>query len=173
VNFSDFNLQLRNHFSIWKGNTEIIYEMDDHNIWVALDSLKKLLNKLSWNFFCRNELWFPIIFLIMFLCVSSKMVKNVNKICSYETTLQFNQICVYGLRCLTPLSTIFQLLTYIMAVSLIGGGNQSTCRKPLTAASHESWNELTTLVLIGTDCTGSCLSNYHMIMTTMAPCVYE
>jgi hypothetical protein len=22
--------------------------------------------------------------------------KNVNKICSYETTLQFNQICVYG-----------------------------------------------------------------------------
>ena len=28
--------------------------------------------------------------------------------------------------------------------------------------------ELTTLVVIGTDCTGSCKSNYHMIMTTMA-----
>jgi len=29
--------------------------------------------------------------------------------------------------------------------------------------------ELRTLVVIGTDCTGSCKSNYHSIMTTMAP----
>jgi hypothetical protein len=29
--------------------------------------------------------------------------------------------------------------------------------------------ELTTLVLIGTDCTGSCKSNYHMVTTKMAP----
>ena len=29
--------------------------------------------------------------------------------------------------------------------------------------------ELTTLVVIGTDCTGSCKSNYHTIMTTTAP----
>jgi hypothetical protein len=29
--------------------------------------------------------------------------------------------------------------------------------------------ELITLVLIGTDYIGSCKSNYHMIMTTMAP----
>ena len=29
--------------------------------------------------------------------------------------------------------------------------------------------KLTTLVVIDTDCTGSCKSNYHMIMTTMAP----
>ena len=29
--------------------------------------------------------------------------------------------------------------------------------------------ELTTLVVIGTDCTGSCESNYHTIMTTTAP----
>jgi hypothetical protein len=28
--------------------------------------------------------------------------------------------------------------------------------------------ELTTLVVIGTDCRGSCKSNYHMIMTTKA-----
>ena len=28
--------------------------------------------------------------------------------------------------------------------------------------------ELTTLVVIGIDCTGSCKSNYHTIMTTMA-----
>ena len=32
---------------------------------------------------------------------------------------------------------------------------------------HLSWTgfELTILVVIGTDCTGSCKSNYHMIMT--------
>jgi len=29
--------------------------------------------------------------------------------------------------------------------------------------------ELTTVVVIGTGCTGSCKSNYHPIMTTMAP----
>ena len=29
--------------------------------------------------------------------------------------------------------------------------------------------ELTTLVVIGTDCTGRCKSNYHKIMTMMAP----
>ena len=29
--------------------------------------------------------------------------------------------------------------------------------------------ELTTLVVIGTDCIGSCKSNYHTITTTMAP----
>jgi hypothetical protein len=29
--------------------------------------------------------------------------------------------------------------------------------------------ELTTLVVIGTDCIGSCKSNYHTIITTMAP----
>jgi hypothetical protein len=29
--------------------------------------------------------------------------------------------------------------------------------------------EFTTLVVIGTDCTGSCKSNYNTIMTTMAP----
>ena len=28
---------------------------------------------------------------------------------------------------------------------------------------------LTTFLIIGTDCTGSCKSNYHTIMTTMAP----
>jgi hypothetical protein len=29
--------------------------------------------------------------------------------------------------------------------------------------------ELTTLVVIGTDCTGSCKSNYNMITTTATP----
>jgi len=32
--------------------------------------------------------------------------------------------------------------------------------------------ELTTFVVIGIDCTGSCISNYHIIMTMMAPLIF-
>ena len=38
-----------------------------------------------------------------------------------------------------------------------------------------TWFKLTILVVIGTDCTGSCKSNYHTITTTTAPfmiCIY-
>jgi hypothetical protein len=34
---------------------------------------------------------------------------------------------------------------------------------------HDTGFELTTLVVIGTDCIGSCKSNYHMITATTAP----
>ena len=53
-----------------------------------------------------------------------------------------------------------------------------TCLNSLTNFNHImlypvdlSWAgfELTTLVVIGTDCIGSCKSNYQTIMTTMAP----
>jgi len=77
-----------------------------------------------------------------------------------------------------------QYVSYIVAVSFIGGGNLSTRKKPSTC--HRSlanfitlccfeytspWTgfELTTLVLIGSDCTSSCKFNYHTITTTKAP----
>ena len=76
-----------------------------------------------------------------------------------------------GLWGLTPLSTIFQLyrvdLFYLW----------KTRRKPPTWQTLSGcigytspWLgfELTTLVVIGVDCTGSCKSNYHMITTMMA-----
>ena len=54
----------------------------------------------------------------------------------------------------------------------------STCRKSLTKFNTYycikytlTGFELTTLVVIGIDCTGSCKSNYHLIMTTTAPSV--
>ena len=54
-----------------------------------------------------------------------------------------------------------------MAVGFIGGGNQSTQRNlPIRGISKGF--ELTTLVVIGTDCTDSCKSNYHTITTTTA-----
>ena len=53
-----------------------------------------------------------------------------------------------------------------------------TCRKSLTNFYHimfieytSPWTgfELTTLVVMGTDCTSSCKSNYHTIMTMTSP----
>ena len=69
-----------------------------------------------------------------------------------------------------------------MEVSFIGGWNRSTWRKPPTCLKsltnfitlyreHLIWVglKLTTLVKIGTDCIGSCKSNYHTITTTTSP----
>ena len=56
-----------------------------------------------------------------------------------------------------------------MAVSFIVGGNRRTRGKPLTCRNSLSGVEPTTSVVIGTDCIGSCKSNYYMILATTAP----
>ena len=77
-----------------------------------------------------------------------------------------------------------QYFSYIMEISFIDGGNLSTwrisktCCKSLTNSIKQccieytsQWTgfELATSVVIGTDCTSSCKSNYHMITNTTAP----
>jgi hypothetical protein len=77
-----------------------------------------------------------------------------------------------------------QYFTYFMTTSFIGGGNRRkspTCRKSLDKLYHimfyRAWAgfELTTLMVIGTDCTSTfCVhcsynSNYHTITTTTSP----
>ena len=86
--------------------------------------------------------------------------------------------------CLTPLSTIFQLHLYIVAVSLIGAGNGIPGENHWPVASHwqtlshkccidytSPWMgfKLTTSVVIGTDCICSCKSNFHTTTTTSVP----
>jgi hypothetical protein len=69
-----------------------------------------------------------------------------------------------------------QYFSYIVVVNFIGGENH------WSVASHKlyhimlyrvhftwTWLELITLVVIGTDCIGSCKSNYNTITTAKAP----
>ena len=82
-----------------------------------------------------------------------------------------------GLWCWMPLSTIFQLYRGFQIYWRSTRRKPLTCRKSLTRLYHImlywvhiAWTgfELTTLVVIGTDCIGSYTFNYLMITTTMA-----
>ena len=92
-----------------------------------------------------------------------------------------NTIHIYKRQISLVLRHFQQYFSYFVGVSFIGGGNQSTLRKPLTCRKsltnfimlyliHLTWVgfKLTTLVVIGTDCIGSHQSNYHAITTMMA-----
>jgi hypothetical protein len=64
----------------------------------------------------------------------------------------------------------------IVAVIFIGGRNPEYLQQVtfityccIEYTSPRAGFELTTLVVIGTDCIGSCKSNYHMIKTTTVP----
>jgi hypothetical protein len=101
---------------------------------------------------------------------------------SIDPSYHINEIKWFelGLWCLMHFQQYF---SYIVAVIFNGGGNLSTLRKQTICCKSLSYFityccieytspsagfELTTLVVIGTDCIGNCKSNYHTITTKMA-----
>jgi hypothetical protein len=123
-------------------------------------------------------------------------LEKVKKQCCTESFLGGNKSCTQvnrtnlcwfflggGVWRLTPLSTIFQLFR----VSQYYCWRKAEYPEKITDLPqvtdkryHIMWSrihfvwagfELTMLVVIGTDCIGSYISNYHMIMTTTTPII--
>ena len=114
------------------------------------------------------------------MCISNR--KTILKF-SYPSNLKSCTLAIHFIYvkrephwcCLTPLSTIFQLFN---GGQFFGGGpgenndlSQVTDKLYHIMLCTSPWSrfELTTSVVIGTDCRGSCQSNYHTITATAAP----
>jgi hypothetical protein len=98
----------------------------------------------SWRRGCVNRLgWFMVL---------SAIFNNISVI-SWRSVLLVEETGVHGENHWLAASQ-WLTLSY----------NVVSCSPP-----HWTGFELTTLVVIGTDCTGSCNSNHHAITTTAAP----
>ena len=135
-----------------------------------------------------SQRWGYIINHFINLAITSVIVPNQLKSARVKSLLktQRNRCWFVWLMVFNATQCSQQYFGYIVAVRSIGEGNMSTRRKPQTCRKSLTnfitnccleymlpWMgfEYTTSVVIDTDCTDNCTSNYHMITTMMAPVI--
>ena len=127
---------------------------------------KYVIIMVFWRYFPYSSMMVPFLLLIL------EMLFRIN---TNDFDSPISVIVLLWLWCLAPLSTIFQLYR---GSQFYCRGNWSILRKPPICRKSLTnfvvhlawvWFELTTLVVIDTDCTCSYKSNYHT--TTTSPFV--
>ena len=105
---------------------------------------------------------------IQLLVIVLEKNKNVHGLSAHRKASSLTSIFSYSMLGVVVFHANFQqYFSYIEVVIFIGGGNCSTWRKPVTCAFKPPAKFITTSVVMGTDGTGSCKSNYLTI--TMTP----